>query len=129
MNEWNTSFSAEELEFCISALQLEIEDTESGMRGVSLSKEERIQRTSYIQKLDALQDEFLRENNSFKSVDLLQVYQLVQKERHYLNQILDRPDITGEQRQEAQRHLHTANSLLRKLKKIFQSFGIDTSKL
>ncbi|MDO5784335.1 MAG: hypothetical protein Q4P20_04640 [Eubacteriales bacterium] len=129
MEEMNTSFSAEELEFCISALQLEIEDTESAMQGASLGKEERIRMTAYIQKLDKLQDEFLRENNSFKSVDLLQVYQLVQKERHYLNQILDRPDITGKQQQEAQRHLRTANSLLRKLKKIFQAFGVDTSKL
>lgn len=129
MEEMNTSFSAEELEFCISALQLEIEDVESEMRSASLGKEDRIQRTAYIQRLDTLQDEFLRENNAFKTVDLLQIYQLVQKERHYLNQILDRPDITGNQRREAQRHLHTANSLLRKLKKIFQSFDIDTSKL
>ena len=129
MEEMNTSFSAEELEFCISSLQLEIEDTEAAMRAASRSKEERISATAYIRKLNQIQDEFLRENNTFQSVDLLQTYKLVQKERHYLNQILDRPDITGEQRQEAVRHLRTANSLLRKLKKIFQSFGVDTSKL
>ncbi len=128
MEELNASFGAEELEFCISALQLEIEDTESEMRSASLSKEERIHMTAYIRKLDQLQDEFLRENNSFRSIDLLQVYHLVQKERHYLNQTLDRPDVSGKMRQEAQRHLRTANNLLRKLKKIFQTFGIDTSK-
>ena len=129
MEELNISFSAEELEFCISALQLEIEDTESEMQSTAHSKNDRIRYTAYIQKLDELQDEFLRENNAFKSVDLLQVYPLVQKERHYLNQILDRPDISGVHRTEAQRHLHTANSLLRKLKKIFQTLGIDTTKL
>lgn len=112
MEQTNLHFSEEELKFCISALQLEIEDSDPDS-------------TEYIQKLDKIQDEFLLQNNSFKSADLIQVYILVERERDYLNQVLDNLDIFGEQRQEAQHYLRTANSILRKLKKFFQSLDVN----
>lgn len=124
MDTIGSSFTTEELEFCISALQLQIEDIERDLNENKYSKDERIELTTYIKKLDEIQDQFLLENNAFKSADLLQVSDLVEKERDYLNTILDQDDIVGEMRKEAQRHLRTANSLLRKLKKYFQSFDI-----
>lgn len=124
MDTIGSSFTAEELELCISALQLQIEDIERDLNENKYSKDERIELTTYIKKLDEIQDQFLLENNAFKSADLLQVSDLVEKERDYLNTILDQDDIVGEMRKEAQRHLRTANSLLRKLKKYFQSFDI-----
>ena len=77
----NTAFSlsAEELEFCISALQIEIEEVEQVMQDRTVTPDEKMEFEAYIQKLDAIQDQFLMENNSFRSVDLLQVYQLVQQ--------------------------------------------------
>ena len=124
MDTIGSSFTAEELEFCISALQLQIEDIERDLNENKYSKDERIELTTYIKKLDEIQDQFLLENNAFKSADLLQVSDLVEKERDYLNTILDQDDIVGEMRKEAQRHLRTADPLLPQLKKYFQSFDI-----
>lgn len=124
MDTTGSSFSAEELEFCISVLQLEIEDTERELTEPDLTKDERIHLTAYIKRLNEIQDQFLLENNALKSADLLQVYRLVERERDYLNAILDQQDTVGEMRQQAQYHLRTANRLLRKLKKFFQSFDI-----
>ena len=123
----NTAFSlsAEELEFCISALQIEIEEVERVMQDRTVTPDEKMEFEAYIQKLDAIQDQFLMENNSFRSVDLLQVYQLVQQERDYMNDILDHETIPPEMRREGQTHLRTANSIMRKLRKNFKTFEID----
>ena len=123
----NTAFSlsAEELEFCISALQIEIEEVERVMQDRTVTPDEKMEFEAYIQKLDAIQDQFLMENNSFRSVDLLQVYQLVQQERDYMNDILDHETMTPEMRREGQTHLRTANSIMRKLRKYFKTFEID----
>lgn len=123
------SLSAEELEFCISALQLEIETVEHAMHDKNATLEERIACTSYIRSLNALQDEFLRENNSFRSIDLLQVYELVTQERDYLNDAMDDDAIPLDLRQEGRDHLRTANNIMRKLKKYFKAFDIDVSSL
>lgn len=63
----NTAFSlsAEELEFCISALQIEIEEVERVMQDRTVTPDEKMEFEAYIQKLDAIQDQFLMENNSF----------------------------------------------------------------
>ena len=123
----NTAFSlsAEELEFCISALQIEIEEVERVMQDRTVTPDEKMEFETYIQKLDAIQDQFLMENNSFRSVDLLQGYQLVQQERDYMNDILDHETIPPEMRREGQTHLRTANSIMRKLRKYFKTFEID----
>lgn len=123
----NTAFSlsAEELEFCISALQIEIEEVERVMQDRTVTPDEKMEFEAYIQKLDAIQDQFLMENNSFRSVDLLQVYQLVQQERDYMNDILDHETMKPEMRREGQTHLRTANSIMRKLRKYFKTFEID----
>ena len=123
----NTAFSlsAEELEFCISALQIEIEEVERVMQDRTVTPDEKMEFEAYIQKLDAIQDQFLMENNSFRSVDLLQVYQLVQQERDYMNDILDHETSPPEMRREGQTHLRTANSIMRKLRKYFKTFEID----
>ena len=123
----NTAFSlsAEELEFCISALQIEIEEVERVMQDRTVTPDEKMEFEAYIQKLDAIQDQFLMENNSFRSVDLLQVYQLVQQERDYMNDILDHETIPPEMRREGQTYLRTANSIMRKLRKYFKTFEID----
>lgn len=123
----NTAFSlsAEELEFCISALQIEIEEVERVMQDRTVTPDEKMEFEAYIQKLDAIQDQFLMENNSFRSVDLLQVYQLVQQERDCMNDILDHETIPPEMRREGQTHLRTANSIMRKLRKYFKTFEID----
>lgn len=123
----NTAFSlsAEELELCISALQIEIEEVERVMQDRTVTPDEKMEFEAYIQKLDAIQDQFLMENNSFRSVDLLQVYQLVQQERDYMNDILDHETIPPEMRREGQTHLRTANSIMRKLRKYFKTFEID----
>ncbi|HIV67845.1 MAG TPA: hypothetical protein IAA32_03150 [Candidatus Butyricicoccus stercorigallinarum] len=125
MHTFGSPLSAEELEFCISALQLAIEDAERELAAGGHSKDTRIRMNEYIQKLDEIQDQFLLQNNAFKSADLLLVSDLVEDERDRLNEILDEPHCTGEMRAEAQRHLRTANSLLRKFKKYFQSFGVS----
>ena len=123
----NTAFSlsAEELEFCISALQIEIEEVERVMQDRTVTPDEKMEFEAYIQKLDAIQDQFLMENNSFRSVDLLQVYQLVQQERDYMNDILDHETMPPEMRREGQTHLRTANSIMRKLRKYLKTFAID----
>lgn len=123
----NTAFSlsAEELEFCISVLQIEIEEVERVMKDKTVTPDEKEEFHAYIQKLDAIQDQFLLENNSFRSVDLLQVYQLVQQERDYMNDILDHETMPPEMRREGQTHLRTANSIMRKLRKYFKTFEID----
>lgn len=125
MDTIGSSLTAEELEFCISALQLKIEDIEHELQEGEHSKEEKESMTAYMSKLDKIQDEFLLQNNAFKSMDLLQVCQLVEEERDYLNTILDQPNTVGEMRDMAQHHLRTGNSVLRKLKKYFQNFGIN----
>lgn len=123
----NTAFSltAEELEFCISALQLEIEEAERTLQDKSVTIEERIELNAYIKRLDGIQDQFLMENNSFRSIDLLQVYHLVQQERDYMNDILDDKTMSPDMRREGQQHLRTANSIMRKLRKYFKEFDID----
>ena len=123
----NTAFSlsAEELELCISALQIEIEEVERVMQDRTVTPDEKMEFEAYIQKLDAIQDQFLMENNSFRSVDLLQVYQLVQQERDYMNDILDHETIPPEMRREGKKHLRTAKSIMRKLRKYFKTFEID----
>ena len=123
----NTAFSlsAEELEFCISALQIEIEEVERVIKDKSVTPDEKEEFNAYIQKLDGIQDQFLMENNAFRSVDLLLLYQLVQQERDYMNDILDHETMTLEMRQEGQAHLRTANSIMRKLRKYFKTFEID----
>ena len=125
MDTIGSSLSAEELEFCISALQLKIEDIERDLQENKHSNEEKETMMTRMKHLDQIQDEFLLKNNAFQSTDLLQVCQLVEEERDYLNTILDQPNAVGEMRQMAQQHLRTANSVLRKLKKYFYSFGIQ----
>ena len=125
MDTIGSSLSAEELEFCISALQLKIEDIERDLQENKHSNEEKETMMTRMKHLDQIQDEFLLKNNAFQSTDLLQVCQLVEEERDYLNTILDQPNAVGEMRRMAQQHLRTANSVLRKLKKYFYSFGIQ----
>lgn len=119
------SLSAEELEFCISALQIEIEEVEHMIQARTITPDKKAEFETYIQKLDAIQDQFLIENNAFRSVDLLQVYQLVQQERDYMNDILDHETMNPEMRREGQMHLRTANSIMRKLRKYFKTFEIN----
>lgn len=124
----NTAFSlsAEELQFCIAALQFEIEEIEQIMQDRSVTDEKREEFSVYIEKLDAIQDEFLKEKNSFRSIDLLEVYQLVKQERDHMNDLLDdADDVPITLRQTGQDHLRTANSVMRKLKKYFKTFDID----
>lgn len=126
-NENNAAFSlsAEEMEFCISALQIEMEEVERVMKDSTVTPEEKMEFKTYIQKLDAIQDQFLIENNSFLSVDLLKVYELVQQERDYISDILDHETMELEMRKDGQTHLRTANSIMRKLRKYFKTFEID----
>lgn len=124
----NTAFSlsAEELQFCIAALQFEIEEIEQIMQDRSVTDEKREEFSAYIEKLDAIQDEFLKENNSFRSIDLLEVYQLVKQERDHMNDLLDdADDVPLTLRQTGQDHLRTANSVMRKLKNYFKTFDIE----
>lgn len=124
MNTIGSSLTAEELEFCISALQLNIEDIELALKSGKHSKKELENMSDYIKKLNKIQDEFLVPNNAFPHTDLVQVALLIKAERNYLNYVLDQPNTTGEMRSMAQHHLSTANSILRKFKKYFESFGI-----
>ena len=124
MNTIGSSLTAEELEFCISALQLNIEDIELALESGKHSKTELEHMSDYIKKLNKIQDEFLVPNNAFPNTDLVQVALLIKAERNYLNYVLDQPNTTGEMRAMAQHHLSTANSILRKFKKYFESFGI-----
>lgn len=113
------------MEFCISALQIEMEEVEQVMKDPTVTPEEKTEFEAYIQKLDVIQDQFLIENNSFLSVDLLEVYELVQQERDYINDILDHEIMELEMRKEGQTHLRTANSIMRKLRRYFKTFEID----
>lgn len=119
------SLSAEELEFCISALQIEIEEVERMIQDHTITPNKKAEFEAYIQKLDTIQDQFLMKNNAFRSVDLLQVYQLVQQERDYMNDILDHETMQLEMRRDGQTHLRTANSIMRKLRKYFKMFEIN----
>ncbi|MCD8356479.1 MAG: hypothetical protein LUE11_07920 [Clostridia bacterium] len=123
----NTAFSltAEELEFCISTLQIEIEEVERTIKDKNIAIDERIELKAYIKKLDSIQDQFLTEDNAFLSIDLLQVYHLVQQQRDYMNDILDKETMSLDMRREGQQNLRTANSIMRKLRNYFKKFEID----
>lgn len=125
MNDIGSTLTAEELEFCLSVLQFYAEDIEHTLQDEELSGEEREHLTAFSKNLDRIQDQFLLADNQFKSADLLVVCHLTEDHRDLLNAALDEADLFGEDRQTAQQLLRTANSILRKLKKYFRSFGIE----
>lgn len=125
MDEISAALTEDELSFCISAVELEIREVKEQLNDRSITKSERIEANTYIHKMESFAKQLEHEANQLKSFDLLHMYQLVQKERVLLEDMLDNGNLTGEHRQNAQRFLRTANSLTRKLKHFFKGFGID----
>lgn len=125
MDEISAALTEEELSFCISAVELEIREVKEQLNDRNITKSERIEANTYIQKMESFANQLEHEANQLKSFDLLHMYQLVQKERVLLEDMLDNSNLTGGRRQNAQRFLRTANSLTRKLKHFFKGFGID----
>lgn len=125
MDEISAALTEDELSFCISAVELEIREVKEQLNDRTLTRSERIDANTYIHKMESFAQQLENEANQLKSFDLLHMYQLVQKERVLLEDMLDNGDLTGEHRTNAQRFLRTANSLTRKLKHFFKGFGID----
>lgn len=111
----------QEIEFCISALQIEIENVDHDTQTKTDCKE----LDAYAQRLGAVQDQLLIGQTDFRPDTLLPIYDLIKSQRNALNDILDYEDVTLDMRQQGQQHVRTANAVLRKLKKYLREFEID----
>lgn len=119
------NLTPQEIEFCISALQIEIENVDHDTQTNTLSETDCKELDAYAQRLGDVQDQLLIGQTEFRSNTLLPVYDVIKSQRNALNDILDNETMSLDMRQQGQQHVRTANAVLRKLKKYFQEFEID----
>ncbi len=119
------NLTPQEIEFCISALQIEIENVDHDTQTNELSETDCKELDAYAQRLGDVQDQLLIGQTEFRSNTLLPVYDVIKSQRNALNDILDNETMSLDMRQQGQQHVRTANAVLRKLKKYFQEFEID----
>ena len=115
----------QEIEFCISTLQIEIENVDHDTQTNELSETDCKELDAYAQRLGAVQDQLLIGQTDFRPDTLLPVYDLIKSQRNALNDILDYEDVTLDMRQQGQQHVRTANAVLRRLKKYLREFEIE----
>ena len=115
----------QEIEFCISALQIEIENVDHDAQTNELSETDCKELDAYAQRLGAVQDQLLIGQTDFRPDTLLPIYDLIKSQRNALNDILDYEDVAPDMRQQGQQHVRTANSVLRRLKKYLREFEIE----
>lgn len=115
----------QEIEFCISALQIEIENVDHDTQTNELSETDCKELDAYAQQLGHMQDQLLTGQTEFRPNALLPIYDLIKSQRNAINDILDNETMSLDMRQQGQQHVRTANAVLRKLKKYFQEFEID----
>ncbi|WP_432617255.1 hypothetical protein [Butyricicoccus sp.] len=115
----------QEIEFCISALQIEIENVDHDTQTNELSEADCKELDAYAQRLGHMQDQLLTGQTEFRPNALLPIYDLIKSQRNAINDILDNEAMSLDMRQQGQQHVRTANAVLRKLKKYLQEFEID----
>lgn len=115
----------QEIEFCISALQIEIENVDHDTQTNELSEADCKELDAYAQRLGHMQDHLLTGQTEFRPNALLPIYDLIKSQRNAINDILDNETMSLDMRQQGQQHVRTANAVLRKLKKYLQEFEID----
>lgn len=115
----------QEIEFCISALQIEIENVDHDTQTNELSEADCKELDAYAQRLGHMQDQLLTRQTEFRPNALLPIYDLIKSQRNAINDILDNETMSLDMRQQGQQHVRTANAVLRKLKKYLQEFEID----
>ena len=119
------NLTPQEIEFCISALQIEIENVDHDTQTNELSDTDCKELDAYAQRLGHMQDQLLTGQTEFRPNALLPVYDLIKSQRNAINDILDNETMSLDMRQQGQQHVRTANAVLRKLKKYLQEFEID----
>lgn len=119
------NLTPQEIEFCISALQIEIENVDHDTQTNALSETDCKELDAYAQRLGDVQDQLLIGQTDFRTDTLLPVYDLIKSQRNALNDILDNETMSLDMRQQGQQHVRTANAVLRKLKRYFQEFEMD----
>lgn len=119
------NLTPQEIEFCISALQIEIENVDHDTQTNELSETDCKELDAYAQRLGHMQDQLLTGQTEFRPNALLPVYDLIKSQRNAINDILDNETMSLDMRQQGQQHVRTANAVLRKLKKYLQEFEID----
>lgn len=119
------NLTPQEIEFCISALQIEIENVDHDTQTNELSETDCKELDAYAQRLGHMQDQLLTGQTEFRPNALLPIYDLIKSQRNAINDILDNETMSLDMRQQGQQHVRTANAVLRKLKKYLQEFEID----
>ena len=119
------NLTPQEIEFCISALQIEIENVDHDTQTNELSETDCKELDAYAQRLGHMQDQLLTRQTEFRPNALLPIYDLIKSQRNAINDILDNETMSLDMRQQGQQHVRTANAVLRKLKKYLQEFEID----
>lgn len=119
------NLTPQEIEFCISALQIEIENVDHDTQTNELSETDCKELDAYAQRLGHMQDQLLTGQTEFRPNALLPIYDLIKSQRNAINDILDNETMSLDMRQQGQQHVRTANAVLRKLKRYFQEFEMD----
>lgn len=119
------NLTPQEIEFCISALQIEIENVDHDTQTNELSETDCKELDAYAQRLGHMQDQLLTGQTEFRPNALLPIYDLIKSQRNAINDILDNETMSLDMRQQGQQHVRTANAVLRKLKKYLQEFEVD----